>query len=1002
MRVKKVLFIILATVGFSFGLTAQNTWINEIHYDNAGTDVGEFVEVVLQNAGTFTLSNFTVTLYNGSGGASYDTKTLNQFTVGATISGYTFYYYTYPSNGIQNGSPDGLALSYMGVLITGQFLSYEGSFTATNGPANGATSTDIGVAETSSTPVGQSLQLGGSGSNYGAFTWQAPLAETPGALNANQTLTGAVDPEPANYPTAFLATPDIFEIYLSWTDATGGQAPSAYLILASDIDNITAPIDGTPVSDDLNLSDGSAALNISQGVEVASFLDLPTNTTYYFKIFPYTNGGPSINYKTDGTPPSASATTPDVVIINEEDFSIGTLGTWTQHSVTGAQIWGIDMTNGVLGTPCAKMNGYSGGAVANEDWLISPSMNFNHYTNELFRFQSAKNYTGPDMEVFISSDYVGTGDPNLAAWALLTPVLCPGGWTWTPSGTLDVSTTSGSDIYIAFKYTSTSSAAATWEVDEILVVGVPDFYGPTVVTDLTFTNLTNVSVTGGGDVTDDGGSPIIARGLCYGTAPSPSLSGPFTVEPGTIGPFTSDISGLSPQTTYHVRAYATSALGTSYGDDVTFTTLCDPEPPIPDFWASTTSIMIGETINFFDASEYCPDTWNWSFVGGNPMTSTDENPANIMWEYPGVYNVCLTVTNAYGTDVLCKMGYITVDAPVDADIVITEIMYNPPESGTDSSEYIELYNNDTQAVNLENFYFSKGVVFTFPSYTLQPGEYVLVSVSSQAIQNTFGVPSLEWTSGALNNGGEEIVLNEPTGNVIDSVFFDDALPWDTLADGWGSSLELCDPSSNNALPESWRHAIEFAAVNGAGDTIWATPLEGCSYPPVADFSADDTTIVVGGTVNFTDASTGTIDSYEWTFEGGEPGTFSGAVPPAVQYNNMGIFDVTLKVSNIAGQNTLVRVEYIEVGPSSISSDGNRVPFAIYPNPVTDGSFTVSLPLLSHYSVSLITELGHEVYTTESVIQKIQIPAAGYKAGIYFVRVIDLDKGTSGIKIVVIQ
>ncbi|NQV03800.1 MAG: lamin tail domain-containing protein, partial [Bacteroidia bacterium] len=525
---------------------------------------------------------------------------------------------------------------------------------------------------------------------------------------------------------------------------------------------------------------------------------------------------------------------------------------------------------------------------------------------------------------------------------------------------------------------------------------------PTVITDPVVTNITNITATGGGDVTDDGGSPVIARGLCYGTTFDPTLADMFTVEPGTLGAFTSDMTGLLPQTTYYVRAYATNALGTSYGNNTLFTTVCDPGPPICDFWGTPTTIMVGETVDFFDASEFCPDTWNWSFVGGNPMISNDTNPANIMWEYPGVYNVCLTVTNAYGSDVLCKMGYITVNAPVEADIVITEIMYNPPESGTDTLEFIELYNNDIAAVNLEDFYFSKGVTFTFPAYTIVPGEYVIVAESAQSMQNAFGITTLEWADGALNNGGEEIVLNEPTGSVIDSVTYDDMLPWDTLADGWGSSLELCDPSSNNALAENWRYAIEFAAVNTANDTIWATPLEGCSNPPLAGFSADDTTIVIGGMVNFTDASTGTVDNYEWVFEGGEPATFSGASPPSVQYNDMGIFDVSLTVSNIAGQNTLVRVEYIEVGPSAITSVENRIPFAIYPNPVTRGSLTISLPLLSRYSVSLLTELGHEVYTTETSQQKIQIPVSGFTNGFYFVRVLDLDNGKSGVKKAVIQ
>jgi len=1001
MKIKKVLFLLFFVSCFSATSFAQNAWINEIHYDNAGTDVGEFIEVVVQNAGNYTLSNFSVILYNGSGGASYDTKTLDQFTAGQTLMGYSFFHYPYPSNGIQNGSPDGMALVYQGVLIPGQFLSYEGTFTASNGPANGITSTDIGVSETTSTPVGQSLQLGGSGGAYAAFAWQAPLAETPGNLNANQTLVGAVDPEPTNYPTNFLATPDIFAVDLSWTDAVGAQLPSAYLVLASDINNIALPVDGTPVADDPDLSDGTAALNVVQGNEAANFSGLPSNVTYYFKIFPYTNAGAAINYKTDGTPPEGSATTPNVVIINEEDFNSGTLGSWTPFNVTGAQVWGMEMNYGVGGTPCARMNGYSGGAVLNEDWLISPAMNFNHYTDEHFRFQTAKNYTGPDLEVFISSDYAGSGDPNLATWTPLSPTLCTGGWIWTKSGSLDVSGTTGSEIFLAFKYTSTSSAAATWEVDEILVTGVPDFYGPTVITDPTFTNLTNVSVTGGGDVTDDGGSPITSRGLCYGTAPNPSLAGLFTVEPGTTGPFTSDISGLSPQTTYHVRAYAVNALDVSYGDDVTFTTLCDPEPPIADFTASQTVIMVGETIDFFDASEYCPDSWNWSFVGGNPMTSTDPNPANITWEYPGVYNVCLTVTNAYGSDVLCKMGYITVNAPLEADVVITEIMYNSPESGTDTLEFIELYNNDTQAVDLAGFYFSKGVTFTFPSYSLGAGEYVIVAESALAMQNTFGVTTLEWTDGALNNGGEEIVLNEPLGFVIDSVTYGDGLPWDTLADGWGPSLELCDPNSNNAMAENWRHAIEFAAVNTAGDTIWASPLAGCSYPPLANFFADDTTLVVGGVVNFTDASTGTIDGYEWTFEGGTPASFSGASPPPVQYNDMGIFDVSLKVSNIAGQSTLLRTEYIEVGPSAISSDGNRVPFALYPNPVTEGVLNISLPLQARYSISVITQLGHEIYNVLTEDQKVRVSVSELMPGIYIIRVMDLENGKSGIKKVVI-
>ena len=177
-----VLVMVIVTTSKS-----QNAWINEIHYSDSGIDTNEFVEVVIQSPGNYILSNFAVILYNGNNGESYDTKTLDQFTAGATINGFTIYYFMYPTNGIQNGEPDGLALAYNDVLIPGQFLSYEGAFTGVGGPADGIMSVDIGVLE-GGEPDGSSLQLSGSGSYYADFTWQPPAAETHGQENNNQDL----------------------------------------------------------------------------------------------------------------------------------------------------------------------------------------------------------------------------------------------------------------------------------------------------------------------------------------------------------------------------------------------------------------------------------------------------------------------------------------------------------------------------------------------------------------------------------------------------------------------------------------------------------------------------------------------------------------------------------------------------------------------------------------------------------------------------------------------
>ena len=108
---------------------ATAVFINEIHYDNAGGDTGEAVEIA-GPAGT-DLSSWTLVLYNGSNGTAYATLGLST-TLADQSDGYGFEVVNLPTNGIQNGGPDGMALiDDLGTVV--QFLSYEGSFTATDG-----------------------------------------------------------------------------------------------------------------------------------------------------------------------------------------------------------------------------------------------------------------------------------------------------------------------------------------------------------------------------------------------------------------------------------------------------------------------------------------------------------------------------------------------------------------------------------------------------------------------------------------------------------------------------------------------------------------------------------------------------------------------------------------------------------------------------------------------------------------------------------------------------
>jgi len=152
-------------------LPPSSVRISEIHYDNAGSDAGEFIEVE-GPAGT-SLSGWRLVLYNGNGGASYNTQPLAG-VFGSACGGRGVLAFSYPTDGIQNGSPDGIALvNSLGQVV--EFISYEGTFRATNLPALGRSSTDIGVRQDGS-PVGLTLQRDDIG-------WYGPSAGSVGGCN---------------------------------------------------------------------------------------------------------------------------------------------------------------------------------------------------------------------------------------------------------------------------------------------------------------------------------------------------------------------------------------------------------------------------------------------------------------------------------------------------------------------------------------------------------------------------------------------------------------------------------------------------------------------------------------------------------------------------------------------------------------------------------------------------------------------------------------------------
>ena len=155
---------------------------------------------------------------------------------------------------------------------------------------------------------------------------------------------------------------------------------------------------------------------------------------------------------------------------------------------------------------------------------------------------------------------------------------------------------------------------------------------------------------------------------------------------------------------------------------------------------------------------------------------------------------------------LLQIAFLTVlfICSANAQIIINEISYNPPESGTDKLEYIEFYNTGNSNLSLKDYSISDAVNIVFPDTVIKAKSYFVICVNTLSFDTAFGFKALQWTSGALRNDSEVITLLDQNGAVVDSVRYSDVNGWPTAADGFGPSLELCRSSADNRMFEYWK------------------------------------------------------------------------------------------------------------------------------------------------------------------------------------------------------
>ena len=180
------------------------------------------------------------------------------------------------------------------------------------------------------------------------------------------------------------------------------------------------------------------------------------------------------------------------------------------------------------------------------------------------------------------------------------------------------------------------------------------------------TGITQTTAMSGGNITDDRGSTVTARGVCRSTSQNPTIRDSKTEDGTGIGSFTSSISGLEPNTTYYVRAYATNSAGTGYGSTMSFTTLRGAVDADGNVYHS---VIIGgqewfaenlRTTRYNDGTPI-PNVTNdsdWRSLSTGAYCWHDNNPANGK-TYGALYN-----WHAVNTGKLCPTGW---HVPSDAE-----------------------------------------------------------------------------------------------------------------------------------------------------------------------------------------------------------------------------------------------------------------------------------------------------------------------------------------------
>jgi len=435
----------------------------------------------------------------------------------------------------------------------------------------------------------------------------------------------------------------------------------------------------------------------------------------------------------------------------------------------------------------------------------------------------------------------------------------------------------------------------------------------------------------------------------------------------------------------------------------------NPYPGEPDFRRVYADVFYSTP--YCGSSRFMPS----SFIARRVWTNGDRLQSRGEWT--GYANTIMSEASP------ANMGMSTTYDVMSQTLYITVEIYYTDNMTDDNNIYVYLSENDLVSTQSgasgpythkhtfrESFVAQWGDPITEPTTqgSLVTLEYSWSTIGSGYIMSNCEVLAFieDQSNGEIITGvgvhvGESTAIEPTAGFSVDNNFVGvggQATFSDESTGGpnqWEWTFEGGEPASSNlqspppvTYNTAGQYGVTLTVTNSAGsNTMSMTNFMDIGYAPEAEFEASLTAILIGESIDFTDISTNSPTSWEWTFTGGTPETSNEQNPAGITYNALGDYDVTLVATNEYGENILTKTAYIHVGDVGIDEQLARKSYMLYPNPTAGKLFIESRRTETIEQISVYNVNGQEVlihHPDGSLLQTIDL--GSLETGLYFVEI----------------